>query len=200
LGSARSIALAILAAGQSRRFGDADKLTAMLHGAPLGLHAARTCQELIVAARAVIVADRGYVLAGAWSALGYQLVLNPAADQGQGTSVATAARWAEASGVDALIIALADMPFVPACHIAALIGAWQQQESGADQLCASIADGPPMPPAIFGQGHFTALQTFRGDSGARALLQTAHVVVARADWLADIDTPEALAAYHGSCD
>lgn len=196
MGAAHRIALAILAAGQSRRFGDADKLTAMLHGVPLGLHAARTFQGLPVAARAVIVADAGHALASEWSALGYQLVLNSAAAQGQGTSVATAARWAAASGADALIIALADMPFVPASHIDALIAAWQQQDSGADQLCASIAEGPPMPPAIFGRCHFAALQNLGGDSGARGLLQSGHQVAAKAQWLVDIDTPEALFAYN----
>jgi molybdenum cofactor cytidylyltransferase len=83
---------------------------------------------------------------------------------------------------DGLLLALADMPFVPAAHIEELVSSFD------GNMVASSAGGVAQPPAIFGPGFFAALSRLEGDRGARDLLRSARLVEAQAEWLQDIDT------------
>ena len=186
-----NLAIAVLAAGSSRRFGDADKLGAMLRGKPLALHATDTLRPLKADTRVVITSRLDHPSASGWERAGFSVVHNPNADEGMGTSVAVAARIARRSGADALMIALADMPLVPREHYQALADA--ARDGGAEVLLASSGGAVPMPPAAFGRDHFDALAALSGDQGARALLRQAETIACPPAWLTDIDTPEALA-------
>lgn len=190
------LTVAILAAGQSRRFGSADKLHAMFRGKALGQHVCETLARARFALRPqnrlVIAAEQDHPCAKNWRDAGFSVVHNPNASEGMGTSVAAAARIARRSGSDALLIALADMPLVPVAHFAALAEAGRNVGSSAT---VSSSDGTVrMPPALFGSDHFDALADLEGDSGARSLLLKGEVINCSPDWLVDIDTPEALAA------
>lgn len=178
------LAVAVLAAGASRRFGETDKLIAPFRGRPLGLHAPDAIPGEIFAHRWVIVSDPEHVLVPAWADAGFVAVHNPDAARGLGTSVALAAREARAAGCDALLIALADMPMVPREHYAALIAAWD----GPLAIIASNAGADRLPPAIFGSAHFERLSHSRGDEGARRWLGEARAIECPHDWLDDIDT------------
>ena len=188
------LAIAVLAAGASRRFGEADKLTAVLRSTPLGLHVTDTLGAQRRALRAdtlVVVTSRSdHPCASGWERAGFTVVKNPEADDGMGTSVAVAARIARRGGADALMIALADMPLVPREHYCSIIDAATQ----ADTMIASRDGSIRMPPAVFGRAHFDALAQLSGDTGARALLREARTITCPPEWLTDIDTPEALAA------
>ena len=108
-----------------------------------------------------------------------------------GTAVALAGLLAQKERCDAVLIALADMPFVPSKHLTALIDACRNP---GDSVCSSDGNAR-MPPAVFGANHFPSLATLPDDVGARPLLQNAKVLECSPDWLVDIDTPEALARY-----
>lgn len=183
--------LALLAAGQSRRFGDKDKLTAMLHGRMLGLHAAETLASLPFDQHVIIASAQDHPCAAGWRELGYEIVINEQADEGQSTSVRLAAQHAQSSKATALCICLADMPYISAKHIQRLLHAFQKD--GQQETVASNRNGTAMPPAIFPPGRFAALQNLQGDQGARKLLDAAHLLSASGDGLIDIDTPEILA-------
>lgn len=181
--------LAMLAAGQSRRFGDRDKLAALLGDKMLGLHAAGTGAGMPFSQK-LVIGSPTHSCAAQWSDLGYRVITNGNAAQGQATSVRLAAAHAIDTGATALCIMLADMPFVTRDHIGKLIEAFEQ--SGRTSPIASSRGGQTMPPAIFPSAALTRLMELEGDAGARMLLTDAHLVAGHDQMLMDIDTEDDL--------
>ncbi|MEL6876180.1 MAG: nucleotidyltransferase family protein [Pseudomonadota bacterium] len=188
------ICAALLAAGQSERFGHDDKLAQDLHGRMLGHYVAETLTRMEFTDRiAVVSSDTGECVA-LWSDLGLHILTNPRSRSGMGTSVALAARHAQETGADGLLICLADMPFVSESLLGQLVAAFCSGDS-SEILCA-INGGKRSPPALFGSRHFDALIGLTGDTGARKLIAEAEVVAANPDELVDIDTREELARWN----
>ena len=184
---------AVLAAGSSRRFGEEDKLAQPFRGQRLGQHVCRNAPvDWVPGARAFVIASSlDHPCQPAWLDAGFRVAMNPQAAEGMGNSVANAARRAIKMDCNALLIALADMPFVPRQHFEALIEAWSEP----DDIICSAAGRLRSPPAIFGRNRIDDLTTLTGDTGARALLKEARTLECPPEWLVDIDTPEALARY-----
>ncbi|ATW03039.1 hypothetical protein CHN51_05420 [Sphingorhabdus sp. YGSMI21] len=182
--------LALLAAGQSRRFGDQDKLGALLGDRMLGLHAAATGAEMGFVGK-LVIGTRDHVCAASWREMGYEVLDNDKAAQGQATSVRLAAARAIDAGATSLCIMLADMPFVTRDHIGKLVAAFDQ--TGGTRTVASARDGQPMPPAIFPSDALAELVELKGDTGAQKLLRDAILVAGSDRLLTDIDTAEDLA-------
>lgn len=180
--------LALLAAGQSRRFGDRDKLSAVLGDRMLGLHAAEVGAAMPFAHK-LVIGSPAHHCAAQWRDLGYQVIANQDAALGQASSVRLAAAHAINSGASALCIMLADMPFITRDHIGRLIAAFEQ--SGG--TVASARHGQAMPPAIFAVDALPSLTALEGDAGARGLLADARLVAAADPILMDIDTGQDLA-------
>ena len=187
-----TIAAVLLAAGRSTRFGADDKIAAPLGGVPLGLHAARTLAGLPFAARFVVTGTAPLD----WP--GFTTVTNPHPDAGLARSIAIGIAAARGAGIaagigagpgpGAVLIALADMPFVSAAHLMRLIDCYH----GPASLAASFDGERRMPPALFGADWFAELEALSGDKGARALLDRAQAVEAAPGELLDIDRPEDL--------
>ena len=106
-------AVILLASGLSRRYGRKDKMLASLGGKPLAEHAAGVVLGLDALARvAVCPADRrevGERLSGR-----FVIALNNAPKSGLGHSIALGAQVALQFKPDAMLFAMADMPFVDA--------------------------------------------------------------------------------------
>jgi molybdenum cofactor cytidylyltransferase len=111
-------------------------------------------------------------------------------------SLALGIAAARQSGADAVLIALADMPFVPTGHFERILADYR----GPDTLVATSDGVRRMPPALFGSDWFAELEGLSGDRGAHGLLQRAAVVVTEADTLLDIDRPEDLASAQAHLD
>ncbi len=174
---AERVAVVLLAAGRSARFGG-DKLAAPFRGQPLGTHAAAMLAAIPFAAHIAVTGPSAVDLA----ALGFDCrAAQPDAPMSLSLKLGIAA--AEATGCDACLIALADMPLVPATHIHALLAA----HDGA--LTATLSDEVRMVPALISRAAFPLVATLSGDQGARALLRAAPGVAAPPAWLVDIDTP-----------
>jgi molybdenum cofactor cytidylyltransferase len=177
------IALVLLAAGQSRRFGGA-KLRALLRGKPLAHHVAESLGALPFAGRYAVTGADDLGLAD----FGFNIVRgDTSAKSGSLSAGVSAARSLRPYGI---MVALADMPFVPTPHFERLV-----REFDGDRIASTDAT-IPMPPAIFGEAHFDALVRSGGDDGARTLITSAPLVRAESDYLRDIDTPEQLTAAH----
>lgn len=176
------IAVLLLAAGQSKRFGS-DKLLAPLGGTPVALHAARRLAELGTGWR-IAVCREASPLAEALAALGFEIVVNPDPARGLSSSLALGIERAESVGASAALVALGDMPFVSPDHLGALLSAF---DPATTPIVASDRAGVAMPPALFDSAFFWDLRAGEGDQGARALIRRAVLVAADPDELIDID-------------
>lgn len=182
-----STALILLAAGQSKRFVDGDKLMAPLDGDPVLTKSASLLASQDVAARIAVVGSGDEARADLLKTAGWQVVYNPAAENGQATSLAAGIRAAKADGADATLVLLGDMPKVSEHHLHALqseyrLGRTAVMSSAGNILC---------PPAIFHQSVFDSLTTLDGDQGAKTIFKsldgTATVAIPDSEAI-DIDT------------
>jgi molybdenum cofactor cytidylyltransferase len=177
------VAVALLAAGKAERFGS-DKLLAEIDDIPMGEHAAATLAQLNAGQYFAICRSNS----AGYARRGFEIVQNENIDLGQSHSLHIAVNAACRTDAKALLVALADMPFVPAAHFSELI-------SRADEDVVASCDGKhAMPPAIFPRKYWQQLLETSGDSGARNLLVGAKLVCAPAAYLRDIDTPGDLPA------
>lgn len=181
---AADVAGVLLAAGRSTRFGG-DKLLADLDGKPLALHAADMLAGIGFGALIAVCRADDAVLPGLLEQRGFAIVRNDRPEDGLSRSLQLGVEAAR--GSRAMLVALADMPFVTAALIARLLAAFD----GA--TLASLRQGQPMPPALFPQSVFDALAAAEGDAGARDLLRDAGRVPADPQELRDIDTRADLA-------
>lgn len=173
------IAVAVLAAGQGTRFGS-DKLMADLNGRPIGLHIAQTFEPIAFGWK-FAVCRKNAASSPHFSTTGFQIVTNDRPEKGQARSLHLAVNAAAATDAQALLVVLADMPFVSANHVAALVAAYGGATVG------STNGHTPMPPAIFPRDAWPMLLAATGDAGARRLLADASLITASPAELLDID-------------
>ena len=183
---AGDVAIAVLAAGRASRFGS-DKLMAQLDEVALGILAAQRL-AMLPGGGHIAVCQPGAAIADQYASLGYAIVENPCADEGLSGSLHLAVKAASGTQAKALLVLLADMPFVDADHVQRLIAACD-----GDMMASS--DGKHnMPPAIFPRPTWPLLLATKGDSGARDILANAKTLTAPDGMLRDIDTPDDLVA------
>ncbi len=183
--------LAILAAGQSSRFGDHDKLTALLGKKMLGLYVSDNLQSLPFLNATIIAPKDEHPCTNHWSESGYNILGNEKAAEGQSTSVRLAAIQAQSVKADALCICLADAPFVSSENIKQLVAEFRRL--GQVKIVASSNGENIMPPAIFPADQFKKMASLNGDKGARSLLLNAATITFAISNMLDIDTPDDLA-------
>jgi molybdenum cofactor cytidylyltransferase len=187
--NAGKVAAVLLAAGQSRRFGAADKLLADLDGEPLVTRAARRIVELGPGRRIAVCGSADDVPAKLLTAQGFDIVPNPYPERGLSHSLALGIAEAAAGPEQAALVCLADMPFVRLAHLEALLARF---DAGHIPVVASARAGIAMPPALFARALFDRLREMKGDRGAREMLASAQIVEAPAAELADVDLPDDL--------
>lgn len=163
-GEAEDVAIVLLTAGLSRRFGAAKQLHPW-QGRPLVRHMV----EKALASRAgrVVVVTGAYraeveaALVGAEVALAH----NPDFALGQSTSVR---RGLEAAPESAAILFLpVDMPYLQSATLDLLIEAWQQHRPAA---VAPLYGGQRGAPVLFDRRLFPELAQLEGDRGGRGVL------------------------------
>ncbi|WP_210527660.1 nucleotidyltransferase family protein [Rubellimicrobium arenae] len=174
----------LLAAGASRRFGQADKLLAVLHGRQLIRQAADAADAAQLDLRIAVTSSDEVA-----KALPEFRISRVAPDQPQSTSLATGIMEAMDQGADRAVVLLADMPLITADMIDGVI------ELAGDGV-AAITDGRRVcPPACFPRDLFPELTRVSGDQGARALLSglgPQQLLRVPSSSLVDIDTLEDL--------
>lgn len=178
-----NILCALIAAGQSKRF-SGNKLEAMFDGQMLGTYAATSMRSAGLGVCIAVTRAQSLMLNKWLSSHDYTLIMNENPDAGLSHSIALAAQAAINCNADALLICLADMPFVPADHFRALVRAFEQND------VASAYGDTRMPPIIFARVTLAKLTKLTGDSGARGLLSSATAVPIDPKWLIDVDTRE----------
>ncbi len=187
------IAAIVLAAGASRRLGDANKLLADVRGKPLAAWAV----DAALASRAdPVVIVTGHQADAVRDALGARpvgIVHNAAFADGLGTSLAAGIAALDAA-IEGAVVCLADMPRVTAGHIDRLIDAFMP-----GTICAPVFAGQRGNPVLLPRRLFPEVAALSGDVGARHLL-VVHADVVRSVHmdddavLFDVDSPADLRA------
>lgn len=177
--------VAVLAAGRASRFGGG-KLDADCAGQPLGAWVLDAVNAAGLPAGVIVTGPDTSAFA---RKSGWELLPNPLADQGLGTSVAVAALEAIRRGAPSLLVLLADMPLLNA----GFLGELARTPAPA---ATRYPSGRPGVPALIGPDLLPLMAGLTGDRGA------ASVLAGRADvilfdppvgMLADVDTAEQLA-------
>jgi molybdenum cofactor cytidylyltransferase len=181
------LACIYLAAGEGRRFGGG-KLEAGIGGKMMGLHVAERLAGMGFGALLAISNVANTQLNPALAALGFNVLINPEPSAGQAQSLKLGLQAISSTSITGVLIALGDMPYVPAEHFTQLALAFQ--DVGESTAICSTHGSIRQPPAIFPQSMRDALMALKGDQGARALLGDAICVEAAPDLLRDIDTRE----------
>ena len=188
-GNAGVIAL-VMAAGASRRFGEADKrIAALPDGRPL---LAATVENLHLVFRDVRVVlgvdDTPAALNLPWAV---PVIRAPNAAQGMGSSIADAMRSLEGEQAEAVAICLGDMPWFRADTLRLL-----EQAATGNGIVRPVHRGTPGHPVLFGHAYWRELCELSGDQGGRGLIhryqsQCRLLPVDDPGILADLDHPPA---------
>ena len=183
-----NILCALIGAGKSKRF-YSNKLEAMFNGQMLGSFAATQMQQARLGSCVAIVRSQTPLFNDWLTTHDYRLIINENPEAGVAHSIALAAQAAIDEGADALLISLADMPFVPVDHFHALAKA-------LTPLGVISTDGKAkMPPAIFPRTTFADLTNLTGDAGARHVINAAFAIEVAPGGLIDVDTRADLIRY-----
>lgn len=183
----------LLAAGKGNRFdasGTRNKLMQLLpNGESVAVASAR---HLLSALPVVLAVVRPGVdmLAAQLREAGCSVIVCPTAEQGMGETLVCA--LSQVREADGWVIALADMPYVQAMTLDALVDALRE---GAD-IALPVYQGRRGNPVAFSRKHLPQLLTLGGDQGARGLIKAnpvSEVAVDDAGVVRDIDTVSDLA-------
>ncbi len=194
----RRIAALILAAGESRRMGRANKLLATIGGRPLVRIAAEAALASIAAPVVVVTGHEAGAIEAALAGLAVAVAHNPDYRAGLSTSLSAGLK-ALPAGLDGVVVMLADMPEVGPAVIDRLIAAFDPQTNA--EIVVPISAGRRGNPVLWGARFFDRLATLEGDAGGRQLIGDCRDSVVGIDVGAavvrDIDTPEGLAEAGG---
>jgi molybdenum cofactor cytidylyltransferase len=178
----------LLAAGNASRFGGEKLLRPLPDGVPVGVAAAANLGRAL-RKRVAVVRQGDVALTARLRAMGLEVVVNPGAHMGMGTSIAVGVGAArQAAG---WVIALADMPCINPVTIREV---GSRLEAGAS-IVAPVYRGKRGHPVGFSNKWRVQLLGLSGDRGGQGLVATAgdEVQLFETDdpgVLLDVDVPE----------
>ncbi len=184
------VAAVLLAAGNSSRFGEEDKLMADHCGKPLIVHALEAVASIPFKYHVAVVRpiELASIIHRKLDRRGYTLLVNDDPEGGLSSSIRIAAAHVAQLRCNGMLMCLADMPHVPQSHLMRLVLTAEDIRS----VVGSTDGFTPGPPAFFGRRHFAELQALKGDQGARALISQNLLLETSGALLHDVDTPEDL--------
>src|SRR6185437_1174485 len=160
------IAALILAAGQSRRMGEVNKLLVPIEGKPM---VRRVAETVLASAAGPVIAVLGHERDRVHAALGglrLRCLYNPDFAAGISTSLKRGL-GALPEDVDGAIICLGDMPLLDSGEIDRLVAAFNPTEGRA--IIVPTRHGKRGNPVLWSRRFFAEMQEIAGDVGARHL-------------------------------
>lgn len=190
-----NVAAIVLAAGQSRRMGATNKLTAPVDGKPMVAHMVDAALASRASTVVVVTGHQADAVRLALDGRPVRVIHNPDFAGGLSTSL-KAGIAALPEDTDAAIICLGDMPLVTAADLDRLVGAFDPTEGRS--IVVPTWNGKRGNPVLWDRRFFAAMGELSGDVGAKHLIGengelVAEVAMDRGGVLVDVDTPEALA-------
>ncbi len=190
-----SIAAIILAAGGSRRLGQAKQLL-KYEGETLLNRAIRMASEAGASPLLVVLGAQFDAIRKSIQSRSAIAVHNDRWRQGMGRSIEAGMRAQVLCAPDAegVLLIGCDQPQLTAEHLLSLLSAFASH--GSPAVAASSYAGVYAVPAVFPRETFAELHALRGDKGARSIIERAHCPVVAVEFAhgdVDIDSPEDLA-------
>ncbi|TQV82137.1 NTP transferase domain-containing protein [Denitrobaculum tricleocarpae] len=193
------IAALVLAAGQSRRMGVANKLLAEIDGKAMLTRVLETVVESQCVSALLVTGHEADAIGALADRHGVPHLQNPDYEQGLSTSLRTGLAGL-GEDIDGVIVCLGDMPRLKPETLNSLIAAFNPVEGRA--ICVPTHEGKRGNPVLWGRRFFSAMKDLAGDVGAKHLIGeyaelVCEVPMDGAEIFLDIDTPEALALLTG---
>ncbi|USG59718.1 molybdopterin-binding/glycosyltransferase family 2 protein [Sneathiella marina] len=190
----KSVAILILAAGQSRRMGRDNKLLAEIDGKPMFRHVAEQALNSTASGVFAVTGHERDKIEKVIEDLDIKTFHNPDFAEGLSSSLKTGFR-ALSKQYDGILVCLGDMPFVKAELFNQLINAFDVEEGRS--IIVPTYQGKRGNPVLIASLFAADVTRVTGDIGAKSLIAENEHVVFNLDINAksiftDIDTPEAL--------
>jgi molybdenum cofactor cytidylyltransferase len=187
------IGAVILAAGMSRRMG-VPKLFLDFHGKPLFLYSVECAIQSQLDPILIVGGEHVQLLQEHTKDMPVEIVRNPDYAEGMATSLK---RGIEAMDgrVDALLVFLADQPFVSPTLIKELLQTYTDCRSDGIRVVRPQYNGIPGHPVLIDSDLFAEFSAVQGDEGGRCIIRR-HAEKMKGIpfdnplWGADIDTPD----------
>jgi molybdenum cofactor cytidylyltransferase len=191
------IAAIVLAAGQSRRMGNANKLLMKIDNFPMIGLVAKTLNESCLDVINVVTGFEAEQIKDALSDYGVRFIDNPDYEQGLSTSLVAGLRSIDET-IDAVIICLGDMPMVTSTGIKQLINEFNPDVGR--EICVPTYRGKRGNPILWSRRFINEMLQLEGDVGAKHLLfkydDVVHEVAMQdSGVLLDFDTQEAISNF-----
>ncbi len=185
----------LMAAGNSRRMGGANKLLMKLHHRPVIDFAVQAVLNAHLKLR-ILVTGRDADAVGAFGN-GFEVVHNPRFAEGFGTSLAAGfSIFANKPEIEYALVMLADMPLITTAHLNQLTQAFAATNGNA--IVRASYNLEPGNPVIIPKAQFANMSKLEGEKSGQAILTASGLPIILVEIgpaaLADIDTPDALAA------
>ena len=189
---ARRVGAIVLAAGQSRRMGGANKLLMPVKGELLVRRTVRAVQASRVEQVIVVTGHQREEVEEALADLGVTLVHNSRFAEGLSTSLKTGLQALKPE-IDAAFVCLGDMPAVVTGHLNRLIADFDSENDRA--IGVPTHNAKRGNPVLWARRFFEDMQEVAGDVGARHLIGANESLVYEVEFgdtgvLTDLDTPE----------
>jgi len=164
-----NIGCVLLAAGSGRRFGG-DKLLYEVNGVPMVEHALALFGGLPFCVRVCVTKANADEIGALAEANGFVPVVNPDAERGMGTSAAVGTEAAErlCPGLDGILFAVCDQPYLTALSVRRMLNAFPRLP---DDILALSCSGVRGNPVIFPREFFPELRALDGDVGGGAVIR-----------------------------
>ena len=184
----------VLAAGLSSRMGDINKLLAPIDGVPLIRRVIDQVRQSQADPIIVVTGHQENLIRDALGGCDVLFVHNQHFAEGLSTSLRSGLN-AISETIDGALICLGDMPKLTARQIDQLIMTFREHQG--KKICVPVYQGRQGNPVLWPSRYFTAMQTLRGDAGAKKLLgqhrdQVFEVGMTDDGVVADVDTPAEL--------
>lgn len=190
------LAAIVLAAGQSRRMGKANKLTLEIDGKPMVRYPAEAATD-VCDSLFLVTGNEHKAVEGALGGMAFTPVHNPEHADGLATSLRAGVSALPADATHAVIL-LGDMPGITSAHLQTMRDAISDNPPGS--IIMATHEGKRGNPVIWPRAYFDALKGVSGDTGARHLLgenseKIVEVELGEAASI-DLDTPQAYEAWN----
>ena len=183
----------VLAAGESKRFGDKNKLSEIINGKPIINHILDTLFEKFDSSQLiVIVGHENKIIKNLIFNKDIKVLENLEYKKGIGTSIALGVKHLE-SDIDGVMIIPADMPYINSKDLMNLETKFL--ELNCEKVVMPEHNSKIGNPVILPRNYFNTLKSLKEDFGARSLIEKKDIITLKSGFgtIFDIDTIDDLA-------